>query len=276
MHSVFRTWWTTAGAEYVPFHDGRPNDTLTLYYDPQINVHHRVGLGGGLNLAYQLVPQASHEGRLLFEAAAEKLGWAGSSPAREFTRDFTSQAPTPLGTLIGLALAREFGNDAVYKKLKDFADAHYEPTWNHETGEFTWGFGLNEPHPRGQLNAMMMTVEAESERAWWRIFNEPNLHKFAEPTVHGVDFPNVCLSQAWYDRDRRCLIVATDAGVVNAKDQPTSFRVSQIDPNHCTVTVDGQPSDNWRVVDGELEIMTTLGEHTFLITQDGWGVSEFT
>ena len=86
--------------------------------------------------------------------------------------------------------------------------------------------------------------------------------------MHGVDFPNVCLSQAWYDRDRRCLIVATDAGVVNAKDQPTSFRVSQIDPNHCTVTVDGQPSDNWRVVDGELEIMTTIGEHTFLITQD--------
>ena len=103
--------------------------------------------------------------------------------------------------------------------------------------------------------------------AWWRVFNEPNLHKFTEPTVHRVDFPNVCLSQAWYDSERRCLIVSTDAGVSGAKGQPTSFRVSQFDPHHCMLTVDGQPSDSWRSVDGELEIVTTVGPHTFLITQ---------
>lgn len=267
MHRVFHSWWTNAGAGYVPFHDGRPADILTLYYDPLLNYHHRVGLGGGLSLAFQLVPQARIEARGLFEAAAEKMGWTGSGPVREVTRDFTSQLPTPLGTLLGLALAREFGNASVYTKLKEYAEMHYEPTWHADTGEFTWGFGLNELHPRGQFNAAMMTAEAGSEGAWWRVFNQPNLHKFAEPTVHSVDFPTVCLSQAWYDSERRCLIVATDAGVPGAKGQPTSFRVHQLDPQRCTVMIDGQPSDGWRVVDGELEITTTVGSHTFMITQ---------
>jgi hypothetical protein len=209
-----------------------------------------------------------NQARWLFEAAAEKMGWTGPAPVREVTRDFTSQVPTPQGTLLGLILAREFGNDAVYTKLQAHAEAHYEPTWNPDTGELTWGFGLNEPHPRGQFNAMIMTAEAESEGAWWRVFNAPKLHKFAEPTVHGVDFPNVCLSQAWYDSARRRLIVSTDAGVRTASGQPTSFRVSQLDPHHCTVTLDGQPCDNWRVVDGELEITTTVGPHTCVITQE--------
>lgn len=253
----------------MPFHNGRPADTLTLYYDPLINYYHRVGLGGGLSLAFQLTPQARDEARRLFEAAAEKMGWTSVNPVREVTRDFTSQIPTPQGTLLGLALAREFGNDVVYTKLKDYAEAHYEPTWHPNTGEFTWGFGLHEPYPRGQFNAAMMTAEAGSEGAWWRVFNEPNLHKFAEPIIHSVDFPNVCLSQAWYDSNRRCLVVSTDAGVPSVTGQSTSFRVSQLDPHRCTVTIDGQPSGSWRIVSGELEITTTVGQHRILITQEG-------
>ena len=188
MHRVFHSWWTNAGAGYVPFHDGRPANTLTFYYDPLIDYHHRVGLGGGLSLAFHLAPQARNEARGLFEAAAEKMSWTGSGPVREVTRDFTSQAATPQGTLLGLALAREFGNAPVYTKLKEYVETHYEPTWHSDTGEFTWGFGLNEPYPRGQFNAGMMTAEAGSEGAWWRVFNQPNLRKFAEPTVHSVDF----------------------------------------------------------------------------------------
>jgi hypothetical protein len=146
------------------------------------------------------------------------------------------------------------------------ADSHYEPTWDADTGEFTWGFGLNEPYPRGQLNAGIMTAEAGSQGAWWRVFNEPKFHKFNEPTVHGVDFPNVCLSQAWYDADRRRLVIATDAGIPAASGQATSFRVSQLDPHGCEVTVDGQTSDSWQVVEGELEITTTVGEHMVVVT----------
>ena len=111
-----------------------------------------------------------------------------------------------------------------------------------------------------------MTAEATSPNAMWRVYNEPNLEKFVEPTVYGVDFPSVCLSQAWYDADQRRLVVATDAGVPAAAGQPTSFRVANVDTERCVVTVDGQLSNDWRVVDGDLEIATTVGEHTFLIT----------
>ena len=210
LHRVFHKWWTYAQAEYVPFHNGRPSDTLTLYYDPLVKVHHRVGLGAGLSLMFQLVPQKRAIAQRLFEATVDQVGWRALAPMREITRDRSSLVDTPQGTILGLTLAREFGDDAVYAKLKAHAEATYEPRWHSDTGEFTWGFGLNEPHPRGQFNAAMMVAEAGSEGAWWRVFNQPNLRKFTDPTVHGVDFPSVCLSQAWYDVDRRCLVLATD------------------------------------------------------------------
>ena len=266
-HRVFHNWWEYARREYLPLLEGREGDTLTQYYDPLINHHHLTGLSGGLGSAFAVAPQKPEAGRLLFEAAAEALGWTSHDPVRESSRELTTLEPSPRNTLIGLALAREYGNDAVYAKLKAHAEEHYEPTWNRETGEFTWGFGLNELHPRGQLNAAMMTSEAGSEAALWRLFNQPNLRKFNDPTVHGVDFPTVCLSQAWYDVERRRLVVSTDSGIPGAVDQPTSFRVSNVvDVQRCQVITDGQLSRDWRSVGDELEINTKVGEHTFLIT----------
>ena len=217
-------------------------------------------------MAFAVAPQKREEGRSLFESAAEALGWTSLEPVQESSRELTTLEPSPRNTLIGLIVAREYGNDAVYAKLKAHAEAHYEPTWNQETGEFSWGFGLNEPHPRGQLNGVMMTSEAGSEGALWRLLNQPNLRKFTDPSVHSVDFPSVCLSQAWYDVERKRLVVSTDAGITGAAGQPTSFRVSNVDAQHCQVITDGQMSQNWRVVDNEVEVNTTVGEHTFLIT----------
>ena len=218
-------------------------------------------------MALAVTPQKPEAGHLLFEAAAEALGWRSLDPVEESSRELTTLEPSPRNTLYGLALAREYGDRAVYAKLKAHAEAHYEPTWNQETGEFTWGFGLNEPHPRGQLNASMMICEAGSEGAWWRLFNQPNLRKFTDPTVYGVDFPTVCLSQAWYNPERRTLVVSTDSGIPDAAGQPTSFRVSNVDSQRCRVIADGEPYESWRVVDGALEIDTTVGEHTFIIAQ---------
>ena len=265
-HRVFHNWWEYARTEYLPLLEGRGGDTLTQYYDPLISYHHLTGHGGGLGVAFAVAPQKRDAGRLLFETAAEALGWTSLDPVQESSRELTTLEPSPRNTLNGLALAREYGNDAVYAKLKAHAEAHYEPTWNQETGEFSWGFGLNEPHPRGQLNAAMMTSEAGSEGAFWRLFNQPNLRKFTDPTVHSVDFPTVCLSQAWFDAERRRLVVSTDAGIPRTVGQPTSFRVSNVDAQRCNVITDGQSSRNWHVVGDELEINTTVGEHTFLIT----------
>ena len=73
-------------------------------------------------------------------------------------------------------------------------------------------------------------AEALSEGAWRRLFNVPNFRKFEEPTVYGVDFPTVCLSQARYEAGRGRLVIATDAGMPHAGGQPTSFRVANLDP----------------------------------------------
>jgi len=66
--------------------------------------------------------------------------------------------------------------------------------------------------------------------------------------VYGVDFPTVCLSQAYYDLDLRCLVISKDAGLPGASGRPTTFRVNNVEAHRCGVTVEGQPSQDWRIV----------------------------
>jgi len=98
-----------------------------------------------------------------------------------------------------LQLAGEFASPDVKARIWAAADEQAEPGWDRELGEFTLGFGLDEPHPRGQLNARSMAGWVCRPGAWAAIFNEPNLRKFDEPTASGVDFPRVALSEARWD-----------------------------------------------------------------------------
>lgn len=259
---MFEQWWSHAETHYLGLRDGRLGDTLTLYYDPILRYDHRRGPESALMLAVYLAPQKPEAAELIFAAGAERLGWTGDGPVRE-------PRGNPRSTLWGLILAREFGNAAVYDKLAAHCEASHEPTLEAASGEFTWGFGLGEPHPRGQLNATRMMAEAISEGAWRRLFNRPNLGKFDEPTVYDVDFPTVCLSQAWYDPAGRCLNIATDAGLPGAAGESTTFRVTNVDPTRCGVEVDDRPSNDWRIVDGDLEIRTPIGEHQIQVTHEG-------
>lgn len=259
MHGVFEQWWSHAEAHYVGLRDGKLGDTLTLYYDPILGYDHRRGPESALMMAVYLAPQKPQVAALILDASAERLGWTSDVPVRE-------PRGNPRFTLWGLILARELGSDAIYEKLAAHCETHHEPTWTAATGEFTWGFGLNEPHPRGQFNATRMMAEALSEGAWQRLFSKPNLRKFNEPTVYGVDFPAVCLSQAWYDAARGRLVIATDAGLSHAAGQPTSFRVANLESASCQVETDGRLSDDWCVVEGDLEITTSVGEHVILVT----------
>lgn len=259
MHRVFDTWWEYAKVHYLRLRDGRLGDEITLYYDPLIPYNHLRGPESALMWALYLAPQRPEMARRLFDAAVQRFQWRSLEPLQE-------PPGNPRFTLWGLILAREFGDDAVYAKLKAHAEAHYEPTWQQEGGEFTWGFGLNEAHPRGQFNATLMMAEALHPGVWWRLVNEPNLGKFTDPTVYGVDFPTVCLSQAWYDVSRQRLVIATDSGLPSAVGRPTTFRVTNMDTEFCQVTIDGQLSEAWRVVDGDLELTTTVGPHTILVT----------
>jgi hypothetical protein len=266
LHGVFEPWWSHAETHYMGLRDGKLGDTLTLYYDPILRYDHRRGPESALMMAVYLAPQKPEVAELIFAAAAARLGWTTDAPLRE-------PRGNPRFTLWGLILAREFGDAAIYDKLAAHCEAHHEPTWNGAAGEFTWGFGLNEPHPRGQFNATRMMAEALSEGAWQRLFNAPHLRKFSEPTVHDVDFPTVCLSQACYDAARGCLVIATDADMPHAAGQPTSFRIANMDPASCQVEIDGRPSNDWRIVEGDLEITTTVAEHVILVTHEAGGLA---
>lgn len=125
-----------------------------------------------------------------------------------------------------LWLTGEFGEPDVRTKIWAAADEHCEPTWDRDAGEFTLGFGLDEPHPRGQINARAMAGWVCTPGAWSRIFNTPNLAKFDEPTVTGVDFPRVALSEARWDGE--ALHVAAHPQNAAVAGNRTSLRIESL------------------------------------------------
>lgn len=260
---VFHNWWEYAKDHYIPIHGGELVGAMSMYCEPILGIHmpsdHEPFQKFGI--AQLIQPSRPDDARVLVEAGIEKIGWRTDAPVED-------PGGNPREVIFGMIYAREYGDEGLYGKLKAHAEEHYEPTWDDATGEFTWGFGLDETYPRGQFNALAALAETMTEGAWDRLFCEPNLRKFVEPTVTGVDFPNVCLSQAVYDVDRRCLIIASDKGAPGASGQPTTFCVTNVDPGRCTVVADGATSDDWRPVDGDIEISTTVGEHTFVVRRN--------
>ena len=266
---AFDAFWDHAKRHYNPIRDGRVTAPATMYYDPLVPCHHPVGDSYNFlfGTAHAVLPLYPGDARALYDDAIGRLNWreeASTGPGGASPENVGG----PMASFVRLMarfLAREFGDEAVHARLKAYSDANDEPSRDAETGEFTWRFGLDEQHPRGQMNATAALAEAAAPGVWADLIDRPNLRKFVEPTVHGVDFPKVCLSQAVYDAERRLLAVATDAGAPDAAGEPTTFRIANVDPDRCAVVADGAASDDWRAVEGEVEVSTTVGEHTFVI-----------
>ena len=141
--------------------------------------------------AWYFAPQRREVAAAGWKLAAAINGVSGDGPI--------SGLDEPDSATMLLQIAGEFADPETKQRIWEAAEEHIEPTWDRDTGEFTLGFKLNEPHPRGQLNARAMAGWVCTEGAWARVFNEPNLRKFDEPTVMGVDFPRVALSEARWD-----------------------------------------------------------------------------
>jgi hypothetical protein len=179
----------------------------------------------------------------------------------------TAQLADPRNFAWGLLIAREMGESARYQTLHALAEQHGEPTWDRARGEFYYRFGLTEPYPRGQANAVMMAAEAGGKQAWWRIFNKPNLRKFDQPTVSGVDFPRLGISQAIYDEEKEVLAVATYAADPWLAGTVTTFTVEHLrEPAQARLLRDGQVYEGWRVSGEErIEIKAEVHDHTYLV-----------
>ncbi len=204
---AFQQWYEYAKQHYIAKCDDQLPEWVTIYYDPFLDLNHSIPSSANwIAWGFNLVPNDREMAGRFYEVAKKGFlvekpdGTAYMVAAPGITKD------NPYVTARTLSLANELGDTEIVKKLRAHVEAHYEPTWDRGAGEFYYLFGLREPYPRGQFNAHLMVPEAAGPGAWWRLFNEPNLKKFEEPTVHDVDYPQMGLSQACYDRSKRVLI----------------------------------------------------------------------
>lgn len=168
-----------------------------------------------LTVAFYAAPQRPDDARRLFDAGCKSIGLDDDAPLR-LTPD--------RGIGAALVLAREWGLDDVADRLSAAVDASFEPTWDSTSGEFTWGFGLDEPHPRGQYNAFLAAAEAAGPGRWTELSNAP-LQPC--PQIVDVDFPTMAFTRAeWVDGNLRLRLAPL-------REDPkvfTSFRIVGAEP----------------------------------------------
>lgn len=211
---------------------------LDLYYDPIVDEHVGQGPIGIIAPTWYFAPQRPQVARAGWLTLAQLNGVLADGPI--------AQQEDPARATMLLQFAGEFADPATKQRIWDAAEAHIQPTWDRQAGEFTLGFGLDEAHPRGQWNARCMAGWVCTEGAWSRIFNTPNLTKFDEPTVVGVDFPKVAMSEARWDGEALHLAAqAQNSGVLG---MTTRLRVTHLNtdstwvmrrPNGETVKLEG-------------------------------------
>ena len=164
-------------------------------------------------------------------------------------------------------MSGEFADQETKARIWAAAENHIEPTWDHERGEFTLGFGLNEAHPRGQMNARTMAGWVCTPGAWARIFNAPNLTKFDEPTVCGVDFPREALSQAFWDG--KALHLAAQPQNPELLGHTTSLKITNIPSNQGWVMTHANGDQVPLAPDGDdVEVRLPADNHTVVIRKN--------
>jgi Linalool dehydratase/isomerase len=260
---VFREWLEFARKNYMSVSLGGALEWLAAYYDPIVNHLHKGGPTSGLGMAFYLLPQDRKLAECFYYTAVEKIGWNNpKKPVRSL--------PDPRFVLLGVVLARELGDDITFEHLSSFIEQHYQPGFDNERGEFGWGFGFNEPYPRGQLNALLIMAETGAEGSWWNVYNKPKLSKFDEPTLEGVDFPRLGIRSAFFEAAESVLKITTDVGTPGSRDAGTTFRITRL-PADSTVRVrcNGQEYQHWkRLSPTSIEIDSTLTQRSFEILTD--------
>lgn len=194
-----------------------------------LDVHHRLPVSMASTTSYYAAPQVPKEAKRLFLAAASSMGLDG---------DLTLPLRPSRAYGSSLVLAREWGLTDIEERLVAGIEASYEPTWDIETGEFTWGLGLNEPHPRGQFNAFLAAAEAAGPGAWEALSAAP-LEPC--PQIVGVDFPTMAFDRAEWIGSSLYL------GLAPLYENPsvyTTFRIVGVEPRQWDIAgIDGAMVD---------------------------------
>lgn len=166
--------------------------------------------------------------------------------------------------------AVELGRDDVAARMRDLLEIIGQPQ-RFGDGNFGFFYHLQEKYPRGQISANLMLAEVNDVGGWRRFFTNRTYHdRFDAPTVEGVDFPSVGLSQAWNDPEAGTLTISTYASTPSKTGLPTSFRVINLLPaerESVTVMRDGESYSDWTInEDGTcLEISASIATHTYVV-----------
>ncbi|PYP34226.1 MAG: hypothetical protein DMD49_00915 [Gemmatimonadetes bacterium] len=244
--------------KYMTFTPDGRMQSMGLYYDPQIDHVQAPNPIVGLAPCWYVVPQNRPLAEMMYQTAVTTLGW--NNPA------FTVMRPPDLRFLtMGLVLAQEFGDVVTAARLRTSVEEWCEPRFfGSDDGEFGFWFRLGEEYPRGQMSAFLMLGELVEEGSWWRLFNHPNLAKFDQPTVVGVDYPKIGLSRAFNDEDG-VLHFTTYPATAPHRGDPTTFRVEHLRSSaSITVRRDNADYDRWHSTAANvIEIDTDIDAHDF-------------
>lgn len=260
-HAVFGEWVEIAKRKFIGLAGSDRVDWMALYFDPIEDYAHRAGPTAGLSVSIYMLPQDRKLAETLYRTAVDRIGW--SDPERE-----VRTLPDPRFLILGLVLAREFGDDVTLARLAEYSESNFQPAFFGEgLDDFGWFFRLSEPYPRGQLNALMMMAEVGPPGAWAGLFTQPNLEKFGQPTVEGVDFPRLGVCAASNDMTAGLLHVRTYAATSACRGASTTFRVSLLpDVRAVVIRCDGTYYPRWRVVGADtVEIDLEVEDHDLQI-----------
>ena len=171
----------------------------------------------------------------------------------------------PASTSGALTYAREIGDVERAEALEQWMNTRGGATY--DNGEFYFTYGLEEEWPRGIPNAWATLGYIGGAGSLRRTYNELNLEKFSQPTLEGVDYPGVNVSQASYDAAKDALVVSISPGTARVG-SITTFRVTHFPyggRGH-QVLMDGKEHDDWSDAGpGEIVVRTTVDDHTLVI-----------
>ena len=263
---VFEQWLEYARKHYMGLDRKGNLDWFAFYYDPLerslCTLRDDVGAYAAMAITLYVLPKDRAFGTQLYEMAVRKLGW--NDPKKPLLQ----LHPDPRWLALGIITARELGDTITEAHLRQLAEASFEPKFFGPDGDhFGWWFKFGESWPRGQLSSLMVLSELGEPGAWSNVFNRPNLAKFAEPTVSGVDFPALGISQCWNDLGTGVLWVETYCASSTRRGATTSWRVSGLpDPATVHITLDDSEFTNWSTTGtNTIEIRTDVNAHQFRI-----------
>lgn len=271
LHNKQTTWVYERWIEYARKHymglDAKGNlDWFAFYYDPlersMCTLRDEVGAYAAIAITLYVLPQDRAFATQLYEMATRKLGWNDPSKA------LLQLHPDPRWLTLGIVTARELGDTVTEAHLRRLAESSFEPKFFGPDGDhFGWWFNFGESWPRGQLSSLMVLTELGEPGAWSRVFNQPNLKKFGEPTVSGVDYPTLGISQCWNDLTSGTLWVETYCATGSKRGNAARWRVSGLpDPAAVRITMDENEFTGWSV-DGtdSIEVAIDVDTHQFRI-----------